>query len=218
MATFFGWTGLVIAVIGIAVAIYVWRRPVRRHLVWTSEAVPLFKLGISGVEKLIEVRVAGRTILEPYLLTITIANQGNLDVESSAFDQGLPLKWLIDPGNATLVPDDRMPPNVRHAADILMVGPALLKAKSVWKATLITEGRPRVELLDDQLVNTTVHVTKEPIGQPETFANLFSNALRTPEFVKAVAGLLWAILAILIIRYTSISDYVARVLFRDIGR
>jgi hypothetical protein len=156
-----GVIGVVAAIIGIVVAAYYGRRalnPPKRLIQWGYEATPLISDYSDSYRDAIEVRVLGEKVENPYLGKLAIENLGRHDIDSSSFDQGRPLRFVVRGAKkvVTFLRQEENAPGVRVDGDSVFVGPELLRSKSGWVISFVSDGRPEVELVDAYLINVKV--------------------------------------------------------------
>jgi hypothetical protein len=140
-----GVAALVVAVVGVY-----WARAAvvtGKSLVWEADVQSLLNQATDSSA----VRVLygdDRELAEPYVLRVTLSNRGRKDVRSEDFDQGRPLRFTLSHGAivTSLTPLDVGTHNVDPSANTVSVGPDLIKAGTIQSLTVLTDGRPRVEL------------------------------------------------------------------------
>lgn len=149
-----GVAALVVAVVGVY-----WARAAvvsGKRLVWGADIQSL--LNQTADSSAVRVLYGDdRELAEPYVLRVTLSNRGRKDIRSEDFDQGRPLRFTLSHGAimTALTPLDVGTHNVDPSANTVSIGPDLIKAGTAQSLTVLTDGRPRVEL-DAHLADTEV--------------------------------------------------------------
>jgi hypothetical protein len=133
-ADILGIIAIVGGVIGIGVAVFYGRRALRppeRLIQWHSDATPLISRRSAQYRGVIEVSVSGQRVNDPYIGRLTVENVGQHDIESSSFDKGRPIRFLVHHGGwtGTFLDQEDNPPGLRVDGDFILVGPELLRSK-----------------------------------------------------------------------------------------
>lgn len=160
-ADILGIGGIVVALIGVAVAAFYGRRalnPPNRLIQWHSEATPLMAQPDAQFRGAVEVRVLGQRVNDPYLGRLVVENAGRHDIDSSSFDQERPIRFQVYHARktGTFLDLDNNPPGLRVDGNSIFIGPELLKSKSKWTVSFVSDGRPHIELEDSHLVNVKI--------------------------------------------------------------
>jgi len=193
-----GIIAIVAGVIGIGVAVFYGRRalrPPKRLIQWHSDATPLISRRGAQYHGVIEVSVSGQRVNDPYIGRLTVENVGQHDIESSSFDQGRPIRFLVhhEGEMGTFLGQENDPPELRVDDDFILVGPELLRSRSKWTLSFITDGRPTVELAESYLIN--VKISQKPaIDQRQTS---MASYVLVVSVIAAIIGLAITIIGII---------------------
>ena len=160
-ADILGIIAIVAGVIGIGVAIFYGRRALRppeRLIQWYSDATPMMSRRSAQYRDVIEVSISGQKVNDPYIGRLIVENVGQHDIESSSFDKGRPIRFRVDHqgSTGTFLDQENNPPGLRVDGDFILVGPELLRSKSKWILSFITDGRPTVKLVNSYLINVKI--------------------------------------------------------------
>ncbi|WP_143267086.1 hypothetical protein [Amycolatopsis thailandensis] len=147
-STFWAIAGVAVAIvfgIGAIVAAYRSQNPRRRLYVYVANTTPL--MHAKGRDLAIEVRIAGRAVEDPYLLTVRVVVRGRRDIRKDDFDGPIKLRFgsrivgLLERTSTTVVPATPAP-EVTHQpdTDLLEIAPALLRRDHELTYTLLLEG------------------------------------------------------------------------------
>jgi hypothetical protein len=153
--------GIVVAVLGAAVAVYYGRRalnPPKRLILWQQDATPLLSLGHDQYHGVIDIRVLGRPVENPYIGRLTVENIGRQDIDSGSFDQGRPIRFEVHGARkeATFLDSGGNPPGLHVRGNEILIGPELLRSRSKWTVAFVADGKPRIALADSYLVNAEI--------------------------------------------------------------
>lgn len=135
---------LVVALVGIPVSVWATRRWGNRRgrLIVGWDSVRM----VTGTSfKGVEVRLDGKVIKDPHLVTIALRNAGPNDISRNSFDGALPLRATLHGAQSIdlIVPsDDELPYALADDGSTLLIGPGHVPTKAKKSATLITEGEP----------------------------------------------------------------------------
>jgi hypothetical protein len=153
-----GIAALVVALVGIAVAVYYGRRalrPPKRKLRWNFSADPLFLPHNEDWRSVIDIRVFNERVRNPYFATLTLSNIGQEDISSAHFDQGRPIEFEITGKVATLQPFHSSSAATVEGTRV-MFGPELLRAGHSWTVRMVTDGQPDVRLSSSYLIGASI--------------------------------------------------------------
>jgi hypothetical protein len=153
--------GIVLAVGGIVVAAYYGHRalnPPKRLIWWHSDATPLISGGHAQYQDIIRVEVLNRPVTDPYIGRLIVENAGSQDIDSSLFDQQRPMRFEVQGARkqATFLDPEGNPPGLHVEGNCILIGPELLRSKSKWTISFVTDGRPKVVLAKTYMVNVNV--------------------------------------------------------------
>lgn len=135
---------LAVAVVAIPVTVWATRRWGNRRgrLIVGWESVRM----VTGTSvKGVEVRLDGKEIEDPHLVTVDLYNAGPNDISRSSFDGARPLQAALVGAKSIdlVVPfDDQFPHMLADNGATLLLGPGHLPTKEGKAVTLITEGEP----------------------------------------------------------------------------
>jgi uncharacterized membrane protein YeaQ/YmgE (transglycosylase-associated protein family) len=198
--------GIAVAVIGAAIAIYYGRRalnPPKRLIEWQQDATPLLSLGHAQYRGVIDVRVFDRPVGNPYIGRLNVANIGRQDIDSSSFDQGRPIRFEVQGARkeATFLDPEGNPPGLRVAGNSILIGPELLHSKSKWTISFVSDGKPRVALVDSYLVN--VDIRERPREGQDAAVGRITSETRAA-VTAAIVGVIGAIVSAVLAGYLSV--------------
>ncbi|WP_156365955.1 hypothetical protein [Nocardiopsis sp. NRRL B-16309] len=120
----------------------------------------------------IEVRVNGRTIHEPHIVTLQLSNVGPRDITSSHFDSGKPLRFVFDKVDyardvvmdgqrdnteeikaSMTIAGEAGTGKIKPGTAEMTVGPILLQVGASLTFNILTSGRPKISIVNS-LVDT----------------------------------------------------------------
>jgi hypothetical protein len=143
--TVLGIAGFIVGILGIALAVILWRFGTPRGLLEYSMSEPRALVSRSSPMNADELEVKFRNVKveNPYLTTVRLTNHGNRDIRSDDFDQGNPIilnlnTQIIDVLTSTL---DAKYLSLRQK-DKLLISPTLIRRNEKISADLLTEGAP----------------------------------------------------------------------------
>jgi hypothetical protein len=109
------------------------------------------KLGLGDAAKL---EIDGVPMSDPYWVKLDFENAGDLDIESTSFDQGRPIEFLVTDGIIVKMADPvNMLPRAEFTGSLIKIGPDFLQAKAKWHVTFIADGKPGVTFANAYLHN-----------------------------------------------------------------
>ena len=165
--TFWAGVGSVVAValstIVIVSATGHFSNPKRRLLYWMPDVTPLLNSGRADLSHDLEVRHNGHLLSEPHVVEVELVSRGRLDIPSSAFDQGKPLRMdvnakIIDLLKVTTMPVDRANPDFSINGSSLHVGPSLISKGQITVFSLLVDGPlPFLTCNEPSLIDVDVH-------------------------------------------------------------
>ena len=137
--------GVVVAVVAVVVT---WRvaYPKRRLVYGMPVVTRLLNVATGGVRPVLEVRHGDRVLSDPYVLEVTLINEGRRDIPSDAFDRarplvldlGVPIVELLEittsPGHAV--------PVVEQYETGLRIGPDLIARRQKLAFSLLVDEPP----------------------------------------------------------------------------
>lgn len=124
---------------------------------------------------------------EPHLFSLVLVNSGRQDIESSSFDQQRPLRWQITADAAMLIVNpDENPPGLKLEGNYIDVGPELLHARRAWRIDLVTDGQPKIELLENHLSNTRVLYLRSSLNKFIVSVGRIAVAVAAPQMEPVV--------------------------------
>lgn len=202
MTDFLALVAIIVSVVvgggAIWVAIHLDRkRNPKREFTYSVEPAPLVNSRATGLDKL-SVAYDGRTVIKPYLVTVSISSTGRADIPSANFDGGKPVRIdlqvpilaeVSQRANLDTV-DGRLE---RAGASVIELAPTLLPKGYALRASFICEGAPNSTFkipLHDITLRRDVPAAK--LSSKATWLTV-SVAL-----LSAVAGLVASFLALLI--------------------
>lgn len=170
--------GIVAAVIGIGVAAFYGNRalnPPKRLMQWHSVATPLIAGRQEQHHGTIEVRILDQRMDNPYVGTLTVENIGRHDIESSSFDQGRPIRFEVHhaKGTVTFLDQETNPPGLHVNGNSILIGPELLRSKSKWTKSFVTDGQARIELAESYMVNAIINKKADENHREVQWARIF---------------------------------------------
>ena len=151
---------VVAVVLGIAAVWATFRsaNPRRRLYIYLDKALPVVSTH-EALQDAIQVRHLGRTLLQPYLVTLTVISRGRRDIPSSSFDGGKPIVANLGVPIIRLLEEKSLkskvaslPPKSSVDGTRIRIGPSMLSRQHVLTYTALVEGEPNltteVALLD----------------------------------------------------------------------
>jgi hypothetical protein len=187
---FWGAAGAIAVVLSIIVLAWVSIRVAKpKRQLWCSltSATPLIA-GQPGMSSELRVMYGDEQLAAPHTVGVILRSRGRrIDILRAAFDKEQPL--AIDVGATILeilerVTDpDRTLPEITHDGSRLLIGPSLIKWNQNIAVALLTEGRPELGPLGQQLENIDIRrgdpevkVSISELGLPPTIGLLDSLA------------------------------------------
>ena len=195
-----GVAGVVVAIIGIAVAAYYGRRavnPPKRLMQWSYESTPLISGYDDSFRDAIEVQVFGRKVRNPYVGKLIIENVGRHDIDSNSFDQGRPVQFTVQRATkvGTFLKLEGNPPGLRTDGNSILLGPELFPSRSKWTISFVTDGRPQISLTAAPLIDVKLRSKVSNSGQ--AFASLEIRAAIASGGIAVIAAILAAIIQLI---------------------
>lgn len=150
---FWAIVGVVVAVVlGIVAAWATFRsaNPRRRLYVYLDRSLPVVRTH-EALRNEIEVRHLGRTLSQPYVVTLNVVSRGRKDIPSSSFDAnkpivadlGVPIVRLLEEKSTT--PKIAIPvPESSVDGTRILIGPSMLSKQHVLTYTALVEGSPNL--------------------------------------------------------------------------
>ena len=133
-----------------------------------------------------------KRVNDPHIGTLTVENIGRHDIDSNSFDQGRPIRFEVHRARkaVTFLDHEANPPGLRVDRNSILVGPELLRSKSKWTVSFVTDGNPKIELADSHMIN--VKISEKPTGA-ERLNRVDANVFL---FVLTIGAVLLTILTI----------------------
>jgi hypothetical protein len=147
----------------------------------------------------VEVRLDGKVVQDPYLVTVIIRNVGPSDISEANFNRANPLKLTVDGAKVVDFMDsseEDLPYTLGGEGDTVLVGPGLLPAKSELSLRILTEGEPEAIDIGD-LINVDVKGMPRPLlSDPwsmymsEPLARLMAEQVQSTRAALIAAGIM----------------------------
>jgi hypothetical protein len=170
--TFWGAAGAVAVVLSIVVLAWVAIRVAKpKRQLWCSLKPPApLIVNRPGLSRELRVMYGDDQVVAPHTVSVELKSRGRrIDIPSAAFDKGQPL--VIDVGVTILeilestTGPDRTLPKLAYKDSNLLIGPSLIKWDRSIIISLLTEGRPNLGPLNQQLENVDIR-NGDPSREP----------------------------------------------------
>ncbi|MFL0179632.1 hypothetical protein [Mycobacterium sp. SMC-15] len=149
----------------LAAGYYFWYNKRRKRLAIETHTTPLVAAGVVTNGDL-EVRIKGRRINNPFLLTIAATNVGHKDIATADFDAQKPVKfWLGSEVIASLRlnndSDEEQLFQFDTAPTFLLLTPGKIAAGERCAIRLVLDGKPNFRVVSNPLIDTDLVEAKE---------------------------------------------------------